>query len=112
MPPVQNLARRFPGAVILTALVGLIAFAATASAIKFPPNGLRFFAEAGVRPPSRTLITVETNRGSLGALSLRAVRDVTVNVTRPMEGHVVGQLTVGATKQELVMPRGASTLRG
>lgn len=112
MPPVQNLVRRSIGAITLLALVSLAAFAASASAIKFPPNGLRFFAEAGVRPPSRTLITVETNRGSLNDLSLRAVRDLTVKVTRSMEGHVVGQLTVGSTKQQLVMPRGASTLRG
>jgi len=112
MLSVQSRARRLRPAALPVAVLAAACFATQASAITYPPSGLRFFAEAGVRPPSRTLITVETIRGSLSYLSVRAVRDVGVTVTRSMEGKVVGHITVGTGKKNLVMPRGASSLSG
>ena len=112
MLSVQSRTRRLRPAACLVALVGAACFATQASAIEYPASGLRFYAEAGVRPPSRTLITVETIRGSLSDLSVRVVRDVGVKVTRSMEGKVVANMMVGAEKKHLVMPRGASSLRG
>ena len=112
MLSVSSRTRRVRSAVVLVALVAVACFATQASATRFPRSGLRFFAEVGVRPPSRTLITVETIRGSLGDLSFRVVRDVGVKVTRSMEGKVVAHMTVGAEKKDLVLPRGASSLTG
>ena len=84
---------------------------------KFPPSGLRFFAEVGVSPPpSRSLITVANIRGSLLALSIRAVRDVRAAVPAGSPGKTVGYLNVSplntssqpGKRVKLVMPRQTS----
>ncbi len=113
MPSVQSRARRLrPAAVLLIAVIALVSFATQAWAIKYPPNGLRFFADVGISPPpSRSLITVETIRGSLRVVSIRAVRDVRAAVPTGSAGKTVGRLTLGVLggaapekRLKLVMP--------
>lgn len=88
-----------------------------AGAGKFPPSGLRFFADVGVSPPpSRSLIQIENNRGSLRALSIRAVRDVRATVPAGSPGKTVGYLNLSplntssqpGKRVKLVMPRRAT----
>ena len=100
-----------PSALLLLAVIAAACFATQASALKFPPNGLRFFADVGISPPpSRSLITVETIRGSLRVVSIRAVRDVRAAVPAGSAGKTVGRLSLGTggtsagKRLNLVMP--------
>jgi len=94
MPSVQSLARRLrPAALVLVAVLFGAALVTHAWAVKYPPSGLRFFADVGVSPPpSRSLVTVDSIRGSLRVVSVRAVRDVRAAVPAGSAGKTVGEL--------------------
>ena len=112
MHSVQTVRRLRPGVVLLLAVVAAGCFATQASAIRYPPNGLRFFVDSGISPPpSRSLINVESIRGSLRVVSIRAVSDVRAGVPAGSAGKTVGELIVGVRgstepgkRFKLVMP--------
>jgi len=104
-------------ALLLVVALTVAGPAGDAGAGKFPPSGLRFFADVGVSPPpSRSLITVENVRGSLRALSIRGVRDVRAAVPAGSPGKTVGYLNISplntssqpGKRLKLVMPRQTS----
>ena len=85
-------------ALLLLAVITAACFATQASALKFPPNGLRFFADVGISPPpSRSLITVDSIRGSLRVVSIRGVHDVRAAVPTGSAGKAVGRLSLGTS---------------
>jgi hypothetical protein len=80
--------------------------APNAGALRFPPGGLRYQALFASRVGGATLLSVETSKGTLGALSFRVKQDVQVRVPVGVAGKEVGTRSTSGGVRRLTWPRG------
>jgi hypothetical protein len=88
-------------AILCGAMAGVLAVVGWMSQVAhgqqvYPPNGLRVFIEAGQTLKGRTLVDVDTSRGSLHTLSVAIGRDASACIAPGAPGRKAGQIWVNS----------------